>query len=123
MNMKAVQFIRQYIKKEGGIESFIKHMMQRGQQNVHTPFSLCREIIEKLKDYTILDGKKIAILFNIEFLHVLVNDFGVKTDDIVMFADDDVEVEFCRLQYGMRPKINLFRLDAKIGRASCRERV
>jgi hypothetical protein len=58
-----------------------------------------------------LSDKKIGVLFNAEFLHTLINDFGVKCGNIIMFADDPVEYEFCRLQYGMIPGINLFLID------------
>ena len=107
----AVEFFRKHLKSDGGVESFIKHMMQKGQQNVHTPFTLCREIIGKLGEHCDLSDKKIGVLFNSEFLHVLVNDFGVKGSNITMFADDAVEYVFCRLQYGCTPGVNLFLID------------
>jgi hypothetical protein len=111
MAQEVVSFFRQHLKTQGGVQSFIKHLMQVGQQNVHTPFTLCEEIIEKLMEYTSIRNKKISVLFNIEFLHTLVEDFGVRPEDITMFCDDAVEYEFCRLQYGMKPSVNLFQID------------
>jgi hypothetical protein len=111
MANEVATFFREHLKTSGGVEAFIKHLMQKGQQNIHTPFSLCKEIIEKLKEYTDISAKKIAVLFNVEFLHVLVSDFGMNPADVYMFADDDVEYEFCRLQYGMKPGVNLFQID------------
>ena len=108
---KEVDFFRKHLMTSGGVESFIKHLMQVGQQNVHTPFCLCQEIVERLKEYTHLSEKRIAVLFNIEFLNVLARDFGVKPSQVFMFADDAVEMEFCRLQYGMKPGVNLFLID------------
>jgi len=111
MTQVDIDFLKRFIQTREGVEELIKHMMQWGQQNVHTPFSLCKEMISRLQHYTSLADKKIAVLFNIEFLHVLVNDFGVYIDDIIMFADDEVELEFCKLQYKMKEGVNLFKID------------
>lgn len=96
---------------DGGIEIFIKHLLQCGQQNIHTPFTLCEEIVGKLAEYTTLEGKEIAVLFNLEFLHVLVRKYNVLPRNITIFVDDKREFEFCKYQYGMIPGVNLFYLD------------
>ena len=111
MSQEDINFFRKHLKTSGGVETFIKHLMQVGQQNVHTPFDLCQEIISKLQEFASLADKKIAVLFNTEFLHVLIDTFGVNLDNITMFADDPVEFEFCKLQYKMKPGINLFQID------------
>lgn len=109
---KEVDFFRRHLKTPGGVESFIAHMMQRGQQNIHTPFTLCRDMLGKLQECVdISKNKKICVLFNSEFLHTLVNDFGVLASNVFMFADEPVEYEFCKLQYGMKPGVNLFLID------------
>lgn len=110
-NPNTIDFFREHLKTSGGVESFIKHIMQMGQQCVHTPFDLCLDMLGKLNEYTALTDKKIGVLFNIEFLHTLINAFGVNPENICMFADDDVEYEFCRLQYGMKPGFNLYKID------------
>lgn len=106
-----VLFFKNHLKTDGGVERFIKELMQKGGQNVHTPFNLCREMIGKLSESVDLTDKKIAVLFNIEFLHVLINDFGINPENICMFADDIIEYEFCRLKYKLTPDVNLFLLD------------
>lgn len=108
---EAILFLRKHLTTSDGVRSLIKHLMQKGQQNIHTPFSLCREMIGKLKEFTPLSNKKIAVLFNVEFVQVLIRDFGVCVDHVVMFADDEVEYEFCKLEYGMKGGVNLFQID------------
>lgn len=111
MNNTTVEFFRKHIKTPGGVERFIQHLMQNGQQNVHTPFSLCREMVGKLSEYTTVSDKKIVVLLNTEFLHVLITDFGGIPENITMIVDNPVDFEFCKLQYGMKPGINLFEID------------
>lgn len=86
--------------------------MQCGQQNVHTPFDICRKMIGKLAEYTILQDKEIAVLFNIEFLHVLIRDYKIPSKNITIFVDDEREFEFCKF-YGMIPDVNLFYIDTE----------
>lgn len=105
---KQVEFFREHLKTDGGVEVFVKHLLQYGQQNVHTPFSLCQDMISKLDECTSLNDKQFAVLFNLEFLHILVRKFGVPQQNITMFADDMREFEFCR---GMYPDVHLFVLD------------
>jgi len=113
---KTIEFFKKHLKSDGGVETFIEHLMQVGQQNVHTPFELCREIVGKLKENTDISSGKIAVLFNVEFLQALTADFGVDPKNIVMLADDEVELEFCKLQYGMKIGTNLFKISiAKTG--------
>ena len=108
---KQVEFFRSHLKTNGGIEVFIKHLLQCGQQNIHTPFDLCREIVGKLNEYTPLDGKSVAVLFNVEFLHVFINNYGVRPKNITIFVEDKREFEFCKLEYNMTPDVNLFFID------------
>ena len=74
-------------------------------------FPLCREITEKLAECVSLDDKQIAVLFNLEFLHVLIKDYGVSPENITIFVDDDREFHFCRFEYGMVDGVNLFYLN------------
>jgi len=52
-----------------------------------TPF----EIIRKMLDKTSLDDKKILVLFNIEFLQVLVEERKINPENIYYIADNDLE--------------------------------
>ena len=108
---KQVEFFRSHLKSNGGIEIFIKHLLQCGQQNIHTPFELCHEIVGKLNEYVPLDGKSIAVLFNVEFVQVFINHYGVRPKNLTVFVDDKREFEFCKQEYGMTPDVNLFFID------------
>src|SRR5665213_3879756 len=71
---------------------FLRKVCTLGLQSVHTPYKLCQDIVGKLKEYTGLDDKKICVLFNIEFVEVLIYDFGVKPENIYFFADHEAEL-------------------------------
>ena len=58
-----------------------------GMQTVHTPYSLCKEIIGSLVSYAGGVNGSVAVLFNVEFIEVLVNDFGVPAKNITLFTD------------------------------------
>ena len=103
--------IRMLLRSTNAVEAFIQHRMTgEGQQNVFTPFDLCQEIVDKLKENGGLVGN-IGVLFNIEFLEVLVSRYGIKSSDITIFVDDKVKFEFCKKHYEMEPGKNLFQID------------
>jgi hypothetical protein len=52
-----------------------------------TPYSIIRKMVSK----TSLQNKKILVLFNIEFLHVLVDEQKVNSSDIVFISDNKIE--------------------------------
>lgn len=106
-----IEFFKRFVKTKDGPRELIKKMMQRGQQNVHTPYSLCNEMIGKLSESCDIKNSKIAVLFNVEFVETLITDFGVNPANIIMFADDKVEGVFCELQYKMKWGENLFQID------------
>jgi hypothetical protein len=95
------------------MEIFIKNLLseQCGQQNIHTPFELCRTMIVEANEYVGFREKQIAILFNVEFLHVFVKDYEIPSQQITIFVDYKREFEFCRMAYGMVPDVNLFYID------------
>lgn len=66
-------------------ETLTKHP-DNWQQNP-TPLSVVRKMIDK----TILNDKKILVLFNIEFLQVLIEERKVKPENIYYIADNDLE--------------------------------
>jgi hypothetical protein len=55
-------------------------------QNVHTPFSLCYNIIGKLKEYTSLEDKTFLCL-NMEWIEILIANYGVKPENIWFVTD------------------------------------
>lgn len=55
-------------------------------QNIHTPYSLCLEMIEKLKENTDLADKDFLV-FNLEFVEVLLYDFGVAKERVWFVTD------------------------------------
>lgn len=66
-------------------ETLTKHP-ENWQQNP-TPLSIVRKMLDK----TSLDDKKILILFNIEFLQVLVEERKINPENIYYIADNDLE--------------------------------
>ena len=76
--------------------AFIKECASHGQQSVHTSFVLAGEMISKLKEYSELDfvelaNRNIAVLFNSEFVEVLISDYKVPAENITFFADSKTE--------------------------------
>lgn len=77
--------------------------LQHGLQMVHTPYKLCHEIISKLAES--IDLKKqenIAVLFNLEFAIVLIEDFGVKPTQITFMSDSDTEAAIARHWFNIK---------------------
>ena len=52
-----------------------------------TPFEIIRKMVSK----TSLNNKHILVLFNIEFLHILIDEQGVNPQDITFIADNHIE--------------------------------
>lgn len=85
---------------------FIKECLIGGQQNVHTPYDLCKEMMGKLKETCELDGKKleeqkILVLGNVEFMEVLIFDFNVPPENLYFVGDSISEVVFVQKAYCM----------------------
>ena len=66
-------------------ETLTKHP-ENWQQN---PTPLC--IVRKMLDKTSLEDKKILVLFNIEFLQVLVEERKINPENIYYIADNELE--------------------------------
>ena len=76
------------LSKREIIEEYAKAKLPEfGYQNVHTPYSLCNDIVSKLAEYTDPQSCSILVLFNVEWLPVLVEDFGVDSSRITFVAD------------------------------------
>lgn len=57
------------------------------QQNVHTPFELCHEMIDRLERSAAPLHEKTFLTFNLEFVEVLCYDFGAKKENIWFVTD------------------------------------
>ena len=68
-----------------------------GDQNVHTPFDLCYEIVSKLSEYTNPKECFILVLFNVEWIPVLIEDFGVNPEKITFVADSAKKRKLAKL--------------------------
>ena len=69
---------------------------ERNLQNVHTPYSLCNEIISKLKENMgDFEGKTFCV-FNIEFLEVLRHEFGVNLENVWFYTDCHKKALVCK---------------------------
>ena len=63
-------------------------------QNIHTPFDLCENIVDKMKEFCLLKendnvglGDKTFVVFNLEFIEVLAYDHGVPLKNIWFITD------------------------------------
>ena len=65
------------------------HPVASNLQHVHTPWGLCHRMIDKLCRETGLEGKDFLV-FNLEFVEVLLYDYGVQRER-VWFATDCAE--------------------------------
>lgn len=59
---------------------------EQNLQNVHTPFDFCYEIISQMERYTGLFDKSFLV-FNMEFIDVLITNFGIKKENIYFVTD------------------------------------
>ena len=91
--------------------AFIRKTLISGIQNVHTPFALCSEMIKKLeenieKSENIKD-KDILVLFNIEFVEVMISEFGISPDKITYFSDSKGKSGFAKYIYKVKGIIDV----------------
>jgi hypothetical protein len=78
-----------------------KLKIERSQwQEHHTPYDLCQKMIDKVVDN--INQKKILVLFNIEFIEVLINVLGINKDNITFIADSDLENKIAEIIYKIK---------------------
>lgn len=80
------------LKTPEGREEFFLELSKLNQgipnlQDKHTPFSLIRKLVNK----TNLKDKNILVLFNIEFLEVLLQENNIDSSSITFIADNELE--------------------------------
>lgn len=85
----AAKYLESKTYKAKGLRPLVRVVAQnsKGLQNVHTPYDLCDEIVGKLGEHCDLEYKSICVLFNLEFLDVLIKDYGVSPSQITFIAD------------------------------------
>jgi hypothetical protein len=66
--------------------TWISSLGSHWQENP-TPFEIIRKMVSK----TSLNDKHILVLFNIEFLHILIDEQGVNPQEITFIADNQIE--------------------------------
>jgi hypothetical protein len=81
--------LRKLLSFESGRLAFFDTLTKNPDnwQKNTTPFSLVRKMVEK----TTIENKKILVLFNIEFLQVLIEEKNVNRKDVVFIADNELE--------------------------------
>lgn len=68
-------------------------VLETNPQNVHTPFSLCDQILDRLaQEISLKDCDRIAVLFNLEFVNCLI-ERGISPRQIWFFADSSLKRE------------------------------
>lgn len=81
----------------GRIELIIGfHESGGGFQHNHTPLSVVNKMLSK----TSLD-KDILVMFNLEFLEVLIKQKGIRPERVKFMADTDIEMTFAQFVYGV----------------------
>ena len=68
-------------------------------QNVSTPFPIVTKMIDMIDDYT---DKVVMVIFNWEFVEVLINDKGVQPSDICFVCDTELEQKHAIKMYGVK---------------------
>ena len=63
-------------------------------QDVFTPYELCYDIISKLETFTALENKTFAV-FNLEYIDILMYNYGVKASQIWFITDCKEKRDFC----------------------------
>ena len=59
-------------------------------QNVHTPYELCEDMIIELVEHTdICSEKDILVMFNLEYIPILIEEAGVKAENIWFMSDSE----------------------------------
>jgi len=82
----------EFLKSEEGRKWIIEKTLtavpgENNWQQFHTPYWFCEKMISK----TTLEGKNILVLFNVEFLEVLIYKFEVPSKNITFLADCKLE--------------------------------
>jgi Eco57I restriction-modification methylase len=91
--------------QEQGFRMAFKAMFYRGEptdglQNVHTPFDLCHQMLTKLSEFVDLKRQNILVMFNLEFLDVLIHDFKIHPINITFLTDSPLKAQAAREWYG-----------------------
>lgn len=83
--------------QQNGLRPYIEQLAtykDDGQlQVVHTPFGLCADILRKVSEFRNLKNSNILVLFNLEFVGVLLDTFQVKPAKITFAADAETKLE------------------------------
>ena len=100
-NLKMInQEHKEFLKTEIGRKWIIEKSLEvtpkdQNWQSFHTPYDLCEKMISK----TNVSNKSILVLFNIEFLEVLIHKFGILSKNITFLADCRLESELANKKY------------------------
>ncbi len=83
--------------QQNGLRPYIEKLAtykDDGQlQVVHTPFWLCEDILRKVSEFRNLKNSNMLVLFNLEFLDVLLDSIGTKPSKITFAADAETKLE------------------------------
>ena len=94
--------LKEYIGNPDVWKSFSEESQWQG---IHTPFSLCTSMVNKTQCIT---EKQIGVLFNLEFLEILIYDYKVSRENITFYADTEYEQVYAERVY----KVKSFRFNS-----------
>jgi len=97
---------KEFLKTEIGRKWIIEKSLEvtpkdQNWQSFHTPYDLCEKMISK----TNVSNKSILVLFNIEFLEVLIHKFGILSKNITFLADCRLESELASKTFHVNNKV------------------
>jgi hypothetical protein len=97
------KFLSSKIFAKSGYRSLTKVIAEYGElQKIHTPYSLCEDILKQLSSRVELSQSQIVVLFNLEFLDVLVTRHQVPAKNICFICDSNQKEEVARQWYGIK---------------------
>jgi len=91
---------REFLRSEQGRKWIIEKAIEvtpkdKNWQSFHTPYDLCEKMISK----TDVKDKSILVLFNVEFLEVLIHKFEALSKNILFLVDCKIESEMASKIY------------------------
>jgi len=91
---------KEFLQSEAGRKWFISKSLEAIPENIKwhsikTPYDFCEKMISK----TTVEGKNILVLFNVEFLEILIYTLNVSFRNITFISDCNVESEISKKIY------------------------
>jgi len=107
MTVKTMSRKMNFRKRGFENRALMKHLAMGGLQTVHTPFPLCHKIVGQLSDSVDLTTANILVMFNPEFLPILITDYGVSPSNITFASDASMKSLISKDMYNVDNTIDI----------------